>query len=42
MEEHAAIVAAIKARDAEGAEAAARRHIRNAFKVRIGLSTRPG
>ncbi|WP_043830812.1 GntR family transcriptional regulator [Muricoccus aerilatus] len=42
VEEHAAIVAAIEARDAEAAEAAARRHIRNAFKVRIGLSTRPG
>jgi DNA-binding GntR family transcriptional regulator len=27
-----------EARDAEAAEAAARRHIRNAFKVRIGLS----
>jgi DNA-binding GntR family transcriptional regulator len=37
VEEHAAIVAAIEARDAGAAEAAARRHIRNAFKVRIGL-----
>jgi DNA-binding GntR family transcriptional regulator len=37
VEEHAVIVAAIEARDATGAEGAARRHIRNAFKVRIGL-----
>jgi DNA-binding GntR family transcriptional regulator len=37
VEEHAAIVAAIEARDSAGAEGAARRHIRNAFKVRIGL-----
>ncbi|WP_342452483.1 GntR family transcriptional regulator [Pararoseomonas baculiformis] len=37
VEEHAAIMAAIEARDAAAAEAAARRHIRNAFKVRIGL-----
>ena len=42
VEEHAAIVAAIEARDAAGAEAAARRHIRNAFKVRIGLEHGPG
>ncbi|WP_458093806.1 GntR family transcriptional regulator [Roseomonas sp. WA12] len=42
VEEHAAIVAAIEARDAEAAEAAARRHIRNAFKVRIGLEHGPG
>ncbi|TPG60672.1 GntR family transcriptional regulator [Roseomonas nepalensis] len=40
IEEHAVIVAAIEARDAAAAEAAARRHIRNAFKVRIGLTTR--
>lgn len=37
VEEHAAIVAAVEARDAAGAEAAARRHIREAFRVRIGL-----
>ena len=42
VEEHAAVVAAIEARDAGAAEAAARRHIRNAFKVRIGLSNPPG
>ncbi|MFC0385213.1 GntR family transcriptional regulator [Muricoccus vinaceus] len=42
VREHAAIVAAIEARDAAAAEAAARRHIRNAFKVRIGLSNGPG
>ena len=39
VEEHAVIVSAIEARDAAAAEAAARRHIRNAFKVRIGLTT---
>lgn len=37
VEEHAAVVAAIEAHDPAAAEAAARRHIRNAFKVRIGL-----
>jgi len=37
VEEHAAIVAAIEARDAGAAEAAARRHIRNAFRARIRL-----
>ena len=42
VEEHAAIIAAIEARDAAGAEAAARRHIRNAFRVRIGLEHGPG
>jgi len=37
VEEHAAIVAAIEARDPDAAEAAARRHIRNALRARIGL-----
>lgn len=37
VEDHAAIVARIAARDPEGAEAAAREHIRNAFKTRIQL-----
>jgi len=37
IEEHAEIVAAIAARDPEAAEAAARRHIRNAFKARLQL-----
>jgi len=37
VEEHAAIVAAIEARDAAAAEAAGRRHIRNAFKARVRL-----
>ncbi|HEY8610597.1 MAG TPA: GntR family transcriptional regulator [Roseomonas sp.] len=42
VEEHSAIVAAIESRDAAAAEGAARRHIRNAFKVRIGLEHGPG
>ncbi|MBP0491713.1 GntR family transcriptional regulator [Roseomonas sp. SG15] len=37
VEEHAAIVDAIEARDAARAEEAARRHMRNAFKARIRL-----
>nr|WP_295745248.1 GntR family transcriptional regulator [uncultured Acidocella sp.] len=37
VEDHAAIVARIAARDPEGAEEAARLHIRNAFKTRIQL-----
>jgi DNA-binding GntR family transcriptional regulator len=35
VEEHAAIVARIAVRDPEGAEAAARQHILNAFRTRI-------
>jgi DNA-binding GntR family transcriptional regulator len=35
VEEHAAIVARIAARDPDGAEAAARQHILNAFRTRI-------
>jgi DNA-binding GntR family transcriptional regulator len=42
VEEHAAIVACIAARDCDGAEASARRHILNAFRTRIELQqTRP-
>jgi DNA-binding GntR family transcriptional regulator len=37
VEEHAAIVERIAARDADGAEQAARLHIRNAFRTRIEL-----
>jgi DNA-binding GntR family transcriptional regulator len=37
VEEHAAIVAGIRAHDADGAEQAARRHIRNALKARLRL-----
>ena len=37
VEEHAAIVARIAARDADGAEAAARLHILNAFRTRIKI-----
>lgn len=37
IEEHAAVVAAIEGRDAEAAEAAARRHIREALRARIEL-----
>jgi DNA-binding GntR family transcriptional regulator len=37
VEEHAAIVDLIAAHDADGAEEAARRHIRNAFRTRIEL-----
>lgn len=37
VEEHAAIVARIVARDPEGAEAAARQHIQNAFRTRVEL-----
>ncbi len=39
--EHAEIVARIAARDCDGAEEAARIHIRNAFKTRIELQQRP-
>lgn len=39
VEEHAGIVAAIAARDAEKSEALARQHIRNAFKARIALES---
>jgi DNA-binding GntR family transcriptional regulator len=35
IDEHATIVAAIRARDGDAAEAAARRHIRNAFEMRL-------
>nr|WP_282572012.1 GntR family transcriptional regulator [Roseomonas acroporae] len=42
VEEHAAIVAAIDARDPAGAETAARRHIHNAFKARIQLDGAAG
>ena len=38
--EHAEIIARIAARDGDGAEAAARLHIRNAFKTRIELQQR--
>ena len=44
VEEHAAIVARIAARDPDGAEAAARLHILNAFRTRIKVheqTTRP-
>jgi DNA-binding GntR family transcriptional regulator len=41
VKEHAAIVAAIEARDPAAAERAARMHIRNAFKVRVGLTHEP-
>ncbi|QRE73256.1 GntR family transcriptional regulator [Methylobacterium aquaticum] len=37
IDEHAAIVARIRAHDGDGAEAAARTHIRAAFKARIRL-----
>jgi DNA-binding GntR family transcriptional regulator len=37
VEEHAVIVARIAARDCDGAEASARRHIVNAFRTRIEL-----
>ena len=37
VQDHAQIVASIAARDPDGAEAAARQHIRNAFKTRIQL-----
>ena len=37
VEEHAAIVDRIAGRDPDGAEAAARQHIRNAFHTRIGM-----
>lgn len=37
VDEHALIVARIAARDCDGAEQAARQHIRNAFKTRISL-----
>jgi len=37
LAEHAAIVAAIRAHDGDGAEAAARTHIRAAFKARIRI-----
>jgi DNA-binding GntR family transcriptional regulator len=40
VEEHAAIVAAIAARDLVAAEAAARQHIRNAFQARLALENR--
>jgi len=40
VEEHAAIVAAIAARDPAAAEAAARQHIRNAFRARLALENR--
>lgn len=39
--EHEAIVSCIEDRDPEGAENAARRHIRNAFKSRISLQHEP-
>jgi DNA-binding GntR family transcriptional regulator len=35
LQEHAAIVAAIRARDGEAADAALRRHISNAFETRL-------
>jgi DNA-binding GntR family transcriptional regulator len=35
LEEHAAIVEAIRARDGDGADAALRRHISNAFETRL-------
>ena len=37
VDEHATIVACIKANDRDGAEAAARAHIRAAFKVRVRM-----
>lgn len=37
IDEHAAIVARVRAHDREGAEAAARAHIRAAFKARIRM-----
>ena len=37
--EHASIVDAIEARDEDGADAAARRHIFNAYKVRLRLGS---
>lgn len=37
VDEHAAIVSSIEARDETGAEEAARRHIRNAYKARLRL-----
>jgi DNA-binding GntR family transcriptional regulator len=37
VQDHAEIVASIAARNPDGAEAAARQHIRNAFKTRIQL-----
>ena len=39
VEEHAAIVACIAARDRDGAEASARRHILNAFRTRVEIKT---
>ncbi|WP_267354262.1 MULTISPECIES: GntR family transcriptional regulator [unclassified Methylobacterium] len=41
VEEHAAIVARITARDPDGAEAAARQHILNAFRTRIKVHQQP-
>jgi DNA-binding GntR family transcriptional regulator len=41
VEEHAAIVAAIAARDEASAEAAARRHIVNALRTRLRLEAKP-
>jgi DNA-binding GntR family transcriptional regulator len=42
VEEHAAIVARIAARDCDGAEASARQHILNAFRTRVEIQqTRP-
>jgi DNA-binding GntR family transcriptional regulator len=40
VEEHAAIVAAIAARDPVAADAAARQHMRNAFRARLALENR--
>ncbi len=40
--EHAAIVARITARDPDGAEAAARQHIQNAFRTRVELRQAAG
>ncbi len=40
--EHAAIVACIAARDPDGAEAAARQHILNAFRIRVELGRLTG
>ena len=42
LDEHEAIVSAIGARDGEAAEAAARLHIRNAFKTRLLLGDGTG
>jgi len=39
VDEHAAIVACIRTHDADGAEQAARRHIRNALKARLRLQS---